>query len=127
MKPRRVMMLSGLIFGTLALVRAGSFSGAAMGQEPGRNRHGQGDARRGLDVFVANCAPCHEQALPGLKVQPPQLEGLFQKKKLPSGAPATDAQVRRTIMRGRGTMPAFDQRLSDEDLKDLLSYLHNLK
>jgi len=55
------------------------------------------------------------------------LEGLFQRKKLPSGVPATDAQVRRTIMHGRGTMPAFDRRISDEDLKDLLSYLHNLK
>jgi mono/diheme cytochrome c family protein len=46
---------------------------------------------------------------------------------LPSGAPATDEQVRKTIIQGLGTMPAFDQRLSDEDISDLVKYLHQLK
>jgi mono/diheme cytochrome c family protein len=48
-------------------------------------------------------------------------------KSLPSGAPATDAQVRKTIIEGRGTMPAFDQRLSEEEVNDLVKYLHTLK
>jgi len=52
---------------------------------------------------------------------------LFQLKSLPSGAPATDAQVRKTIIEGRGTMPAFDQRLSEEEVDDLVKYLHTLK
>jgi len=127
MKPRGVVTLCGLIFGILALAGAGLPLVSAAGRGADQGRHGHGDAQHGLDVFVANCAPCHEQTLPDLKVQPPQLEGLFQRKTLPSGAPATDAQVRRTVIHGRGTMPAFDQRISDEDLKDLLSYLHNLK
>ena len=127
MKPRRVIMLFGLILGSMVPMSAGLPSGSAMDQDPGRNRHDRGDPRHGLDVFVANCAPCHEQELPDLKVQPPHLEGIFQRKRLPSGAPATDAQVRKTIIHGRGTMPAFDQRLGDADLRDMLSYLHNLK
>jgi len=82
---------------------------------------------RGEDLFKRNCATCHEVFNPDLKKQPPNLEGLFQAKTLPSGAPATDEQVRKTIINGVGTMPAFDQRLSDEDVNDLVRYLHDLK
>jgi hypothetical protein len=46
---------------------------------------------------------------PDLKKQPPKLEGLFQSKTLPSGAPATDEEVRKATILGIGTMPAFDQ------------------
>ena len=53
--------------------------------------------------------------------------GLFLAKSLPSGAPATEEQVRMTILEGRGTMPAFDRRLREEDAKDLVKYLHRLK
>jgi mono/diheme cytochrome c family protein len=83
--------------------------------------------RRGRELFQLNCAPCHEAPKLDLKKQPPKLEGLFQSKTLPSGAPATDEQVRKTIIQGIGTMPAFDQRLSDEDVNDLVKYLHQLK
>jgi mono/diheme cytochrome c family protein len=83
--------------------------------------------RRDRELFQLNCAPCHEAANLDLKKQPPKLEGLFQSKRLPSGAPATDEQVRKTIIQGIGTMPAFDQRLSDEDVNDLVKYLHQLK
>ena len=86
----------------------------------------QAEYRREV-LFQQNCAVCHEAPNPELKKQPPKLEGLFQRKTLPSGAPATDEQVRRTIIKGIGTMPAFDQRLSTEDVNDLLAYLHELK
>jgi mono/diheme cytochrome c family protein len=82
---------------------------------------------QGQTLFELHCAPCHQDTHPDLRKQPPKLERLFQSKSLPSGAPATDAQVRKTIIEGRGTMPAFDQRLSEEDVDDLLKYLHTLK
>jgi mono/diheme cytochrome c family protein len=82
---------------------------------------------RGAELFDLHCAECHEESNPDLKKQPPKLEGLFRSKKLPSGAPATDRQVRKTIVEGLGTMPAFDQRLSEGDLDALVSYLHTLK
>jgi mono/diheme cytochrome c family protein len=85
------------------------------------------DTTQGQALFVLHCADCHEGAHPELHKQPPKLEGLFQSKTLPSGAPATDAQVRKTIIEGRGTMPAFDQRLSEKDVDDLIKYLHTLK
>ena len=83
--------------------------------------------QRGEELFQKNCAVCHGASNPELKKQPPKLEGLFQQKTLPSGAPATDDQVRKTIINGIGTMPAFDQRLSSEDVNDLLAYLHQFK
>jgi mono/diheme cytochrome c family protein len=83
--------------------------------------------QRGEELFQQNCAICHEALNLDLKKQPPKLEGLFQSKTLPSGAPATDEQVRKTIIGGIGTMPAFDQRLSDEDVDNLVKYLHQLK
>ncbi len=81
----------------------------------------------GQDLFDLHCALCHEGMNPDLRKQPPRLEGLFQSKTLPSGAPATDDQVRKTVIEGLGTMPAFDQRLHRDDVDHLVKYLHTLK
>ena len=60
--------------------------------------------------------------------QPPLLNGIFQRPFLPSGAPATDAQVRSTILGGRGgIMPPFQNDLSNQDISDILEYLHSTK
>ena len=85
------------------------------------------DEMQGRALFEDQCAPCHQGAHPELRKQPPKLEGLFKSKSLPSGAPATDARVRKTIIEGQGTMPAFDQRLSEKDVDDLVKYLRTLK
>ena len=81
----------------------------------------------GARLFDLHCAECHEESNPDLKKQPPKLKGLFRSKRLPSGAPATDQQVHKTIIEGLGTMPAFDQRLSDQEVDDLVKHLHTLK
>ncbi|HVP50474.1 MAG TPA: cytochrome c [Terriglobales bacterium] len=86
-----------------------------------------GDEAQGQALFVLHCADCHENENSDLHKQPPKLEGLFRSKTLPSGAPATDAQVRKTIIEGRKTMPAFDQRLSEKDVDELVRYLHTLR
>ena len=83
--------------------------------------------RHGRSLFILNCSPCHEDTNLQLKVQPPRLTGVFTKKMLPSGEPATDDQVRKTIISGRGTMPAFDQRLNKDDVDAILKYLHAAK
>ena len=70
-------------------------------------------------MFAMHCSPCHEAMNPQLKVQPPSLRGLFASKSLPSGAPATDEQVRRTIIEGKGIMPAFDQHLTRDDINSI--------
>lgn len=79
----------------------------------------------GYDVFQSHCAVCHyanrEKPLHG-----PGLQALFKKPYLSSGAPANDDRVRSTILHGRNTMPAFGDVLDDQQMQDLLAYLHTL-
>lgn len=77
-------------------------------------------------LYDNNCAECHEHPQPDLHRQPPNLHGLFRRGSLPSGAPATDAQIRTTVIEGRGTMPAFDRRLREADVDNLIEYLRKL-
>lgn len=79
----------------------------------------------GHAVFVHYCAGCHyansQDPLHG-----PGLEGVFRKRYLPSGAPANDVRVNDVIERGRGMMPAFGNTLDEQQLAQLLAYLHTL-
>ena len=99
---------------------------AACGQSKPEPRAGDGESN-GRQLYYLHCVTCHEFDNPDLLKKPPELGGLFKCGTLPSGAPATDAQVRKTIIEGRGTMPAFDRRLSDQDVRYLIEYLHTLK
>jgi len=81
---------------------------------------------RGEVVYEQNCSPCHDAKNLQLLKQPPKLAGLFQRGQLPSGAPATDEQVRETIVSGRGIMPPFEHTLDKQQVDDLLKYLHKL-
>jgi mono/diheme cytochrome c family protein len=83
------------------------------------------EEQHGRQVFQANCAICHN-AYKREPLQGPPLVGVFHKKELPSGMPATDQHVRDTVMMGRRNMPAFNSLLDDRQLQDLLSYLHTL-
>ena len=49
--------------------------------------------------YEVHCAECHEQPHPDLLKQPPDLHGILSRKTLPSGAPVTDEEVRKTIMK----------------------------
>jgi mono/diheme cytochrome c family protein len=66
-------------------------------------------------------------APPFLLKEPPKLNGLFATKTLPSGAPATDERVRLTIVEGLHTMPAFKGRLREDEIQNVIAYLHTLK
>jgi mono/diheme cytochrome c family protein len=81
--------------------------------------------RAGRQVFENRCSACHyadsEQGLQG-----PGLQGLFRKPYLPSGRVANDARVTGVIMGGWAMMPPVGGTLSDEQLADLLAYLHTL-
>jgi cytochrome c553 len=86
----------------------------------------QADATRGQELYQFHCAPCHEMPPPDLLKEPPKLKGLFNSKTLPSGAPATDEQVRTVIVDGLRTMPAFQGRLQETEIRDLTAYLHKM-
>jgi mono/diheme cytochrome c family protein len=79
----------------------------------------------GHDVYVARCARCH-YANTDRSLHGPGLQALYKQKYLPSGAPANDERVTAVILRGRNMMPALSDSLSDQQLEELLAYLHTL-
>jgi mono/diheme cytochrome c family protein len=78
----------------------------------------------GRRLYEVRCAHCHQDNDLALKKVPPDLHDLFERQTLPSGAPATDEAVRRNVLTGRGMMPGFDGRFTEEQMAALLAYLH---
>lgn len=75
-------------------------------------------------MYEVRCAHCHRDNDLALKKIPPDLHGLFAHTTLPSGAPATDAEVERVVLVGKGTMPSFNGRFTEDQMVALLAYLH---
>ena len=80
---------------------------------------------QGHAVFQAHCAVCHYDRKSG-DLHGPAMIGMFKKPYLPSGAPANDERVTATILHGRNLMPAMGNTMDQQDLDDLLAYLHTL-
>ena len=78
----------------------------------------------GQHLYAVRCAHCHEDNDLALKPPPPNVHGAMAKANLPSGASATDAEVRRLILQGKGKMPSFSGRFTEEQMAALLAYLH---
>ncbi|MGA3263979.1 MAG: cytochrome c [Terracidiphilus sp.] len=78
----------------------------------------------GKHLYQVRCAHCHEENDLALQKVPPDLHGIFDRKTLPSGAPATDAAVRQNVLAGKGMMPAFAGRFTGNQIAALLAYLH---
>ena len=51
---------------------------------------------------------------------------MFAKKFLNSGAPATDERVEEVIRKGRRTMPGYAETYTDQQIADVIAYLHSL-
>ena len=80
----------------------------------------------GRQIYDAECDRCHEPYSSRGK-KGPALKGVFQHKYLSlSGLPANDERVTDIIRLGRGEMPGYSQKLSQQDIQDLLAYLHTL-
>lgn len=78
---------------------------------------------RGAQVYHQTCAKCHyPTTTKGMKG--PGLQAITKVKSMPSGAPPTDERLTVTILHGRNMMPATQ--LTDDQLQDLLAYLHSL-
>ncbi len=78
----------------------------------------------GKHLYAVRCAHCHEENDLALKKIPPNLHGVFKRSTLPSGAAATDAEVRRVVLAGKGMMPSFTGRFTEEQMNGLIAYLH---
>ena len=78
----------------------------------------------GKHLYEVRCAHCHRDNDLALKKVPPDLHGVFKRSTMPSGAPATDAEVRRVVLAGKGIMPGFAGRFTEEQMSALIAYLH---
>jgi mono/diheme cytochrome c family protein len=83
----------------------------------------QAEGRRLYDNY---CDRCHEPYSSRGKKGPP-LKGVFKEQYLPlSGLPANDERVGEIVKYGRSKMEGFGRVLSDQQIKDLLAYMHTL-
>jgi len=99
---------------TAASVLAGCHSTPALSPQQAEGKH----------LYQVRCAHCHEDNDLGLKKIPPNLHGVLSASTLPSGVPTTDLEVKRVILAGKGMMPSFAGRFTEEQMEALLAYLH---
>ncbi len=80
----------------------------------------------GRKLYDNYCDRCHRPySTKGRKG--PGLKGIFQHQYLSqTGLPANDDRVTDIIRNGRPDMPGYGQVLSQQDIQDLLAYLHTL-
>ena len=79
----------------------------------------------GRRVYDARCAECHF-AYSTHDLRGPSLHGLFKKQFMGNGMPANNERVSDIILLGRAKMPAFQQKLTQQQFDDLMVYLHTL-
>ena len=83
----------------------------------------QAEGRRLYDNY---CDRCHEPYSSRGK-KGPSLKGVFKKPYLSmSGLPANDDRLTDIVKYGRAKMDGFGQVMTDQQIKDLLAYLHTL-
>jgi len=83
----------------------------------------QAAGRRLYDNYCDRChAPYSSRGRQG-----PSMKGVFKRQYLPmSGMPANDDRVSDIIRFGRNKMPGYAQVMDQQQINDLLAYLHTL-
>ena len=113
---------SGLVFLGLSSLTACDAERRKSDAELGLNPQ-QADGRKVYDNY---CDRCHEAYSSRGKKGPP-LKGVFKQQYLPlSGLPANDERVSEIVKFGRSKMEGFGSVMSDQQIKDLLVYMHTL-
>ena len=80
----------------------------------------------GRHIYDQYCDRCHSP-YSSRKRQGPSLKGVFKRQYFTgSGMPANDDRARDIIRYGRNKMEGFGNVLTDEQINDLLAYLHTL-
>ena len=80
----------------------------------------------GRKIYDNYCDRCHEPYSSRGK-KGPSLKGVFKKQYLSeSGLPANDERMTDIIKYGRAKMEGFGQVMTEQQVKDLLAYLHTL-
>lgn len=80
----------------------------------------------GRHIFDQYCDRCHAP-YSSRRRQGPSLKGVFKRQYFSaSGMPANEDRARDIIRMGRNKMQGFGNVLTDEQIDDLLAYLHTL-
>lgn len=80
----------------------------------------------GRKLYDNYCDRCHEPYSSRGK-KGPSLKGVFKKPYLSlSGLPANDERMTDIIKFGRAKMEGFNRAMNDQQIQDLLAYLHTL-
>jgi mono/diheme cytochrome c family protein len=106
-------MISGIRIAAVVLLAA-SIAGPAFAQAPG------------ADTYKAKCAMCH--GADGLAATPAGKSMKVLSFKAPEMVKASDAQFIAATTNGKGTkMPAYKGKLTDAQIKDVISYIRTLQ
>jgi mono/diheme cytochrome c family protein len=80
----------------------------------------------GRKIYDRYCDQCHEPYSSRGK-KGPGLKEVFKKPELSiSGLPANDERVGEIVRYGRSKMPAYGRELNQQQIQDLLAYMHTL-
>ncbi len=79
----------------------------------------------GRRIYETRCADCHFAYI-GRNLKGPSLQGLFKKPFMKNGMPANDDRVSDIVLLGRAKMPAFQNKLTQQQFDALMAYLHTL-
>jgi mono/diheme cytochrome c family protein len=120
-KPARVALLAAISLIAIAILGACDAEPRKTDAELGLNPQ-QASGRR---VYDARCGDCH-YAYSKRNLRGPSLDGLFQTPFMHNGMPANNERVTDIIVLGRAKMPAFQNKLTQQQFDDLMAYLHTL-
>jgi mono/diheme cytochrome c family protein len=107
---------------------------AALGLLAGCDQRRRSDAELGLTpqeaagrrLYDIYCDRCHAPYSSRGRQGPP-MKGLFKRQYMPlSGMPTNDDRVGDIIRMGRNKMPAYSQVMNQQQIDDLLAYMHTL-
>lgn len=76
-------------------------------------------------VYQANCSPCHGKA--GDANTPAGKNFKAPSFRSEAVLNQSDASLLAIVMNGKGRMPAWHDRLSEEQLKELIAFIHTLQ
>jgi mono/diheme cytochrome c family protein len=102
------LLLLGVVGSPLAHAQVSSSRGTAAGER-----------------IFQQCSGCHGEKV-GENKAGPSLKGLFHKRRLLNGSPATEQNIRLRIKNGGDGMPSYEQVLPAKELDQLIAYLKKL-
>jgi len=79
----------------------------------------------GADTYKAKCASCH--GADGLAATPMAKAMKVLSFKAPEMVKATDAQFTASTENGKGKMPAYKGKLTDAQIKEVISFIRSLQ